>query len=355
MTIEDIAFVPCEMPLADSTWRFAQGAIPANRGYIVCLTDSDGTTGYGYAQAFQQKGTVFEMLLPLLERFAPLVRDTDPLDIENALAAMDRSIEGAAPVKAAFDCAMHDLASKKLGLPLHKLLGGQTRDEIPMMRILALKSPEETAAQATELVGEGYRYLKIKVDGDIDRDVARVREVRAAVGNDIGLIVDANQSYTVKQAITAINRMAEYGLDIAEQPVPASDFNGLREVTRAVPVAIEADESASSVDAVHRLVADRIVDSVNLKIPPLGGLRNTLAAARICEAANVPCRMGASFCSQILQAQAMHLAAALPRLGYACELAEAVNFRNDPFSGMQLENGILTVSGIPGSGVEFTP
>ena len=353
MIIKSANFVPCEMPLADATWRFAQGAIPVNRGYIVCLESDDGSVGYGYAQAFQQKGTVFEALLPLLQRFAPLIVGTDPLDIETALAAMDRSLNGAAPVKAAFDCAMHDLAAKRLGVPLHKLLGGKVRDTIPMMRILALKSPEETAQQAVALVEEGYRHLKIKVDGDIDRDVARVREVRKAVGDDIGLIVDANMAYTVKQAIRAINRMAEYGLEIAEQPVPAADLNGLEQVTRAVPVAVEADESASSVDAVLTLVANRIVDSVNLKIPPLGGLRNTLAAVRVCEAANMPCRLGASFCSQILQAQAMHLAAAMPSLGYACELSEFIHFQNDPFSGLTVSGGLLTVSDEPGSSVAF--
>ena len=355
MVIKSVTFEPCEMPLADSTWRFAGGAIPVNRGYIVCLESEDGNVGYGYAQAFQQKGTVFEALLPLLKRFAPLVKDNDPLDVENALAAMDKSLNGAAPVKAAFDCAMHDLAAKGLGVPLHKLLGGKVRDTIPMMRILALKSPEETAEQAVGLVEEGYKFLKIKVDGEIDRDVARVREVRKAVGDDIGLIVDANMSYTVKQAIRAINRMAEYDLEIAEQPVPAFDFNGLEEVTRAVPVAVEADESASSVDAVLTLVANRIVDSVNLKIPPLGGLRNTLAAIRVCEAANMPCRLGASFCSQILQAQAMHLAAAMPNIGYACELSEYVNFQNDPFSGLVVRDGVMTVLDTPGSGVEFQP
>lgn len=353
MIIKSVKFEPCEMPLADTTWRFAQGAIPVNRGYIVCLESDDGTIGYGYAQAFQQKGTIFEALLPLLERFAPLIVDTDPQDMENALTAMDKSLDGAAPVKAAFDCAMHDLAAKRLGVPLHKLLGGKVRDSIPMMRILALKSPEETAAQAVERVAEGYRYLKIKVDGDVNRDVARVKAVRKAVGDDIGLIVDANQAYTVKQAITSISRMAEYGLDIAEQPVPAADFNGLKEVTRAVSVAVEADESASSVEAILTLVANRVVDSVNLKIPPLGGLRNTLAAARICEAANMPCRLGASFCSQILQAQAMHLAAALPKIGYACELSEFIHFQNDPFSGLTIRDGEMMVSDAAGSGVTF--
>jgi len=351
MTIRSVSFQPCEMPLEDAGWRYAQGGIPVNRGYVVRLEAEDGTAGYGYAQAFQEKGTTFESLPALLERFAPLVTGREPFDIETILLAMDRSLKGSSPAKAGIDCALHDLAARQMGIPLYRMLGGKVREAIPLLRILALKSPEETAQQAAALVEEGYRYLKIKVDGDIERDVARVREVRAAVGPEVHLTVDANQSYTVKQAVTAIGRMAAFGIDIAEQPVPAGDLKGLELVTRTVPVAVEADESASSLEDVLTLVSNHIVDSISLKIPPLGGLRNTLAAARICQAGNIPCRMGASFCSQLLQSHAMHLAAALPNLGYACELGEFLHFRDDPFAGLEVDGGMLLVPDDAGSGV----
>ena len=91
----------------------------------------------------------------------------------------------------------------------------------------------------------GYRYLKIKVHGEVAEDVARVAAIRKQVGEDVHLTIDANQSYTVKDAITALNRMADYNIDLAEQPVHIDDMEGLALVTRMSPITIEADESAA--------------------------------------------------------------------------------------------------------------
>ena len=167
------------------------------------------------------------------------------------------------------------------------------------------------------------------------------------------LTVDANQSYSVEDAIEALNRMAEFGIDIAEQPVAAADHEGLKRVTDSVPVTVEADESASSVARVFELVRERAVDAVSLKIPKLGGLINTLAAARICEAGGVEYRMGAAVGSRLLSAQAMHLAAALPGIAYACELGEFARLMDDPFEGIEIENGRLKLPEGPGSGVSL--
>src|SRR5207237_4293693 len=153
--------------------------------------------------------------------------------------------------------------------------------------------PAEMAANDEKLVGQGYRYLKIKVHGDVDEDVARVKEIRERVGDTIHLTIDANQSYTPKDAITAINRMAAHRLDLVEQPVPRDDLKGLELVTRSVPVVVEADEGAGTIEEITTLVTNRIVDAVSLKLPKLGGLRNARAAVRLCEAAHVRYRLGA--------------------------------------------------------------
>ena len=185
-------------------------------------------------------------------------------------------------------------------MPLHVLFGGAVREQVPILRILAIKTPPEMAAQAQKLVDRGYRYLKIKVHGHVEEDVARVAAIRAQVGADVHLTIDANQSYTPKDAITALNRMAEHRIDLVEQPVAADDFEGLALVTRSVPVTVEADEAAGSLREIFELVSRRAVDAVSLKIPKLGGLRNTLAAARICEAAHIKHRLGAAVGSRLL-------------------------------------------------------
>ena len=88
-------------------------------------------------------------------------------------------------------------------------------------------------------------------------------------------------------------------IDLVEQPVRADDFHGLGQVTQAVDVPVDADESAGSVEAVFRLVKDHLVDSVSLKVPKLGGLRRAQQVAAICRAGNVDCRLGAAVGSRL--------------------------------------------------------
>ena len=355
MKIARIELADCIMPKEDPTWAFALAASPITEGVILTLTADDGTKGYGYGSATAHMGAALEGMRATLGRFEPLLVGRDPMGIEAILAELERNLHGNEQVKAAVDCALHDLVARKLGVPLCQLFGGKLRDSVPILRILALKSPPEMAAGAQKLVDKGYRYLKIKVHGDVAEDVARVKAIRQQVGDAVHLTIDANQSYEVKDAIRALCRMAEYDIDLAEQPVAIDDLAGLKLVTDSVPVTVEADESASSLKRVMQLVAGRIVDAVSLKIPKLGGLRNTLAAARICEAGDVKYRLGAAVGSRLLSAHAMHLAAALPGVDYACELGEFDRLLDDPFEGIEIEKGSLRLPEGVASGVRPRP
>ena len=351
--ITAIDILPCLMPKEDPKWRFALGANPVSEGWILALTGDNGTTGYGYASATPHMGATQDGLKAMLEMFRPVLLKRDPFDLEPIQKDLDWKVRGSYQAKAAVDCALHDLQAKLLGVPLNKLLGGTVRDEVPILRILAIKTPAEMAANAKKLVSQGYRYLKIKVHGEVDEDVARVKAIRKTVGADVHLTIDANQSYTPKNAIRALNKMVDYGVELAEQPVRIDDLRGLKLVTDSVPITVEADESANSLEEVVRLVNERIVDAVSLKIPKLGGLRNTVAAARICEAGAIKYRLGAAVGSRLLSAQAMHLAAALPGVDYACELGEFARLLNDPFEGIEIEKGTLKLPKGVGSGVRL--
>jgi L-alanine-DL-glutamate epimerase-like enolase superfamily enzyme len=353
MRIERVELHPCVLRKQDPKWRFALGASPTTEGVIVTLISETGKRGYGYASATPHMGATQAGLQTALDGFVPLIEGRDAFAIEDTLLMLDREFPAPNQARAAIDCALHDLNARTLNIPLHQLFGGKKRDYVPILRILSIKRPDEVAAQSRKLVDVGYRYLKIKLEGDVEDDVDRVRAVRREVGKDVHLTVDANQSYSVADAIEALNEIAEFDIDIAEQPVAKDDHAGLKLVTNAVPMTVEADESASSVSRVYELVRHRCVDAVSLKIPKLGGLINTLAAARICEAGGVEYRMGAAVGSRLLSAQAMHLAAALPNLAYACELGEFDRLLDDPFEGIEIENGRLNLPEGPGSGVSW--
>src|SRR4051812_36850357 len=250
MIVEDFAIQPCEMPLEDKDWKFALASVSSARGFVVAIGADNGHVGYGYAPSIPHMGSTFDMLPAELERFKPIVLGKDPFAIELILQELDRSLVGASQAKAGIDCALHDLCARALGVPLYNLLGGKVRASVPVLRIVAIKTPAEMAANAGKLLEQGYRYFKIKVHGHVDEDVARIKAIRERVGPDAHLTIDPNQSYPPKDAIAAINRMAEYRLDLVEQPVSRHDIKGLELVTRSVPVTVEADEGAGTVDEI---------------------------------------------------------------------------------------------------------
>jgi L-Ala-D/L-Glu epimerase len=349
--IKTVDLEPVTLRKEDPHWRFALGANPIADGLIVRIVTDDGNAGEGFASSAAHMGAISGTLKAELELFRPILIGKDPTRIEFILSELDRALRGASQAKAGIDCALYDLQARALGVALCQLLGGQVRARVPILRILAIKTPNEMAAQAQKLIDRGYRYLKIKVDGEIEEDVARVSAIRRQVGDEVHLTIDANQSYTPKGAVSAINRMAEYNIDLVEQPVPVGDRRGLKLVTDLVPVTVEADESAGSLTEIYELVSSEMVDAVSLKVPKLGGLRNTIAAARICEAAGVRYRIGATVGSRLLAAQALHLACALPGVDYACELGEFDRLLDDPFEGLEVEGGVLELPPGPGSGV----
>lgn len=350
MVIDEFQVLPCNMPQADPGWRFSIHANRISKGWLVRLTTDSGVTGYGYASATRHMGASAEGLKGALEAFAPLVVGRDPFDIERTLAALDHELTGIPQAKAAIDCAMHEVIARSLGLPLHHLFGGRLREEVEVMRVLSIKDPAEMAERGRALVADGYRFIKIKVDGQVNDDFERVRAIREAVGPDIRLTIDANQAYLPKDAILIAGRVAALGVEIFEQPVAADDHAGLKLVTDSTPITIEADESAGSLREVMVLVAGRIVDAVSLKLPKLGGLRNAVAAARICEAGRIRCRFGAHVGPRLMSAQAAHLAAGLAGLDFACEFGEFVRLTNDPTEGIENIEGRVAVPAGPGSG-----
>ncbi len=353
MIIREFDITPCTMRKEDPTWRFALAASPVTDGHVLRIATDDGHEGFGYASATPHMGSTKDTLQAELELFRSIVVGKDPYAIEAILLELDKALRGAPQAKAAIDCALHEVVARALGVPLCALFGGPVRDSVPILRILAIKTPAEMAAAAQKLVDKGYRYLKIKVHGHVEEDVARVAAIRKQVGDGVHLTIDANQSYTPKDAIAALNRMAEYRIDLCEQPVDADDFEGLALVTRSVPVTVEADEGAGSLREIFELVSKRAVDAVSLKIPKLGGLRNTIAAARLCEAAHIQYRLGAAVGSRLLAAQGLHLACALPGVEYACELGEFDRLLDDPFEGLEVANGMLKLPAGPGSGVRL--
>ena len=351
MRIRQVEIIESVMPKEDPKWRFALGGSAASEGFVLRLTADDGTEGVGYCASAFHYGISVGGLRNALEAFVPHLIERDPFDVELIMSELDHVLYQNLQAKAAIDIALHDLMARSLGMPVYRLLGGLVRESIPVLRILALKEPEEMAANAQMLVDEGYAYLKIKVGGDERLDVARLRAIRAQVGADVHFTIDANQSYAPKEAIRAIKQMEEFGLDLVEQPVRADDFDGLAQVARAVDTVVEADEAAKTLPDIFRLIQMRAVDSVSIKLMKLGGFRASKLVAGMCKAADVRCRVGAAVGSRIVNAACMHFVASTSNIDYACELGEFERLLDDPAEGLEIERGELRVPREAGLGV----
>lgn len=353
MRIARVEWTETTMPKDDPEWRFALGGSPVNEGFLLRLEADDGSEGYGYCAAAFHYGINYGGLRSALDTFRPLLEGRDPFAYEAIMEDLDHALHQNLQAKAAVDIALHDLMARSLGLPVYQLIGGLVRETIPVIRILGLKEPQDMAANAQKLVDQGYQYLKIKVDGDLRKDVARLRAIREQVGPDVHFTIDANQSYGPKEAIAAIEAMEEFGLDLVEQPVRADDFDGLAAVTRAVKTVVEADESAKSVPDIFRLLQLRAVDSISIKLMKLGGFRNAKLVAGMCKAADVRCRVGAAVGSRIVNAACAHFIASTVNISYACEIGEFARLLNDPAEGLEVENGVIHVPQTPGLGVSI--
>lgn len=352
MKITNMEVIPVEMKNNDPEWRYALSVKGVRHGqFLTKLTTEEGFIGLGLASAGTH-GASYGGVKSALETYAQVLIGEEIFNMEKIFCNLNRMLSGNNGAKAAIDIALHDLQAKALGVPLHDLLGGLVREEIPVIRIMALKEPAQNAVIAANLVEQGYSYLKIKLDGNQAKDLERVKETRKAVGADVHLTVDANQQYSPKLAIDTLKRMYDYGVELCEQPVRADDWEGLAAVTRSVDCMVEAHESAQSVEQIFGLVKDRVVDSINIKIPQIGGLRNAKIAAAMCKLGNVACRVG-TVGSRLQSAASMHFVAATENISYACELGEFSRLLNDPAEGLEVVGGMLKVPSGPGLGVSL--
>jgi L-alanine-DL-glutamate epimerase-like enolase superfamily enzyme len=351
--IRSFALKSCTQRQQDPNWTFARATVPELPGWVLLLSDEDGHVGIGYAHAIAAITTHGEGVRSALEFLCPRLVGRDALSINSIMEDVEITLAGQPSVKAAIDMALHDLVTRRLSIPLHVLLGGAKRTALPQARIVPIKPPDQMAEHAVRLVEQGYRTLKLKLAGDAELDADRVRAVRQAVGAEPRITLDPNQSYNAKGIIAAFRRMESHAVSLIEQPVPAADLAGLKLVTETLPVPIEADESADSVAAIWRIAGDRIADCVNLKITKLGGIRNTMTAMRICEAAGIICRFGAAFGPSLLQAMGAHVAACARELPFASEFSEHEHLLDDPFEPLTVQRGDIRVPDGHGCGLSM--
>lgn len=277
-------------------------------------------------------------------------RDVD--DFEDVLQKVQKSIVGNTSAKAAVDMALWDLYGQLYKLPVYKLMGG-ARKQIATDITISVNDPEIMVRDSLIALERGYDCLKMKVGINPQMDVARLKAVRQAVGNDITIRIDANQAWTPKQAVKILNAMQEQGLQIelVEQPVAAHDLEGLKYVTDRSYVPVLADESVYSPGDAATILRMGAADLLNIKLMKCGGLYNALKICSLAEVYGVECMIGCMLEAKISVNAAVHLACA-KKVITKVDLDGPVLCSEDPIlGGAVFKEKDITVSDGPGLGI----
>jgi L-Ala-D/L-Glu epimerase len=340
--------MPYTKPLVTATNNFTVA-----RGLLVTVGTDAGIDGYGYCDLFPRTGETPETAQHVIESvLKSRFMGKELEDLARIRADIDHTLTGHPRAKSALESAMYDALARGYHIPLFVLFGGKYRNEIKVIKMVSVGDPEAMAEEAKQLANNGLS-LKLKVNGTFDKDLPRVAKVREAVGDGVFIKVDANEAYDAKTAIRLAKGLADHGVEIFEQPTPRDQLDALWEVKKHSPIKIEADQSARSFADVQRMIKHRMIDSVNTGIPKVGSIGEVRRIAELCHTNGIRCALSNTAGSMVGDAAAVHLAASTPSIFPLCELGEFEVVTGDPFFGLSVETGTISVPEGEGLGVSL--
>lgn len=245
---------------------------------LVKMTDDDGNVGWGESGPSRRWSaeTLESCVTSLREYLAPAVIGHDLFDLAGLHARMNRELAvgldpGQPIAKCAIDLAAHDLIGKRLGITVQSWLGAKRADSVPLARLVSAADPEEAVRITQAALAEGYRGFKVKVGHHKALDAQIVQAVaQAAPGAFVW--ADANQGYTLEEAIRMARAFERCGVTLFEQPVPMSDVYAMKKLLSATALTIALDEAAMGLPFVIDLIRREAVEGLAIKVSKVGGL-----------------------------------------------------------------------------------
>jgi muconate cycloisomerase len=245
---------------------------------LVKVTDSDGNVGWGESGPSRRWSaeTLESCVSSLRNYLAPAVIGHDVFDIAGLHARMNQELAvgldpGQPIAKCAIDLAVHDLIGKRLGINVQSWLGAKRADSVPLARLVSAGSPEEAARITEEAHAQGYRGFKVKVGHHKALDAEIVKAVvQSAHGGYVW--ADANQGYTLEEALRMCRAMEPLGITLFEQPVAMNDAYAMKKLLSASSLTIALDEAAVGLPFVIDLIRREAVEGLAIKVSKVGGL-----------------------------------------------------------------------------------
>jgi len=341
-----------ELPLVEGSYKWSGGkSVSVFDSTIVGVETDDGLVGYGevcplgpfYLPAYA------EGVRAGLRELGPHLLGFDPRELGKLNQQMDAALKGHPYVKSGIDIACWDLLGKATGLPVCVLMGGRFGDRIRLYRAISQQAPDEMAKKVAEYHSQGYTRFQLKVGGDPDQDIERIRAVRSILQPTDRLVADANTGWTQHEAMRVVRAVRDVDVYIEQ---PCLTYEECLAVRRNTDHPFVLDENIDGLEMLLRAKADLAMDVVNLKISKLGGLTKARQARDLCVSMGIAMTLEDSWGGDVTTAAIAHLAHSTP---------EEFRFTSTDFNSYVTvsnaegaparDNGFMAASTAPGLGV----
>ena len=348
MKITAITVYQVDLPLREGRYNWSGGNFMEVFDSTVVAVETDaGITGYAECCPL---GSAY---LPSyargvragLDEIGPKLIGHDPTDLWPMSFG-----RGHPYVKAPIDIACWDILGKVAGLPVHKLLGGAEQEKIALYRAI---SQEDSAVMAEKIAGyraEGYTKFQLKVGGDPNDDIRRIRACRAILADTDILVADANTGWTMADAARVVNAVADLDVYIEQ---PCMSYEESLSVRRRTSLPFVLDENIGTVGDLVKGISEDAFDVINLKISKVGGLTKARQMRDLCVASGIPMTIEDTWGGDIVTATIAHLARSTPQK--FCFTATDFNSYvtvSIAEGAPRRDNGFMSSSNAPGLGVE---
>ena len=341
-----------ELPLHEGTYKWSGGkSVSVFDSTIVGVETDTGLVGYGevcplgpfYLPAYA------EGVRAGLKELGPHLLGWNPCELAVLNQRMDAALKGHPYVKSGIDIACWDILGKATGLPVCVLMGGRFGESVRLYRAISQESPEAMARKVAGYRAEGYTRFQLKVGGDPDVDIDRIRAVRAMLQPTDRLVADANTGWTQHEAMRVVRAVRDVDVYIEQ---PCLTYEECLAVRRHTDHPFVLDENIDNLEMLLRGKHDLAMDVVNLKISKLGGLTRTKQARDLCVSMGIAMTLEDSWGGDITTAAIAHLAHSTP---------EGLRFTSTDFNSYvtvstaegapRRERGFMQASVEPGLGV----
>ena len=301
-----------ELPLHEVTYKWSGGkSVTVFDSTIVRVETDTGLAGHGevcplgpfYLPAYA------DGVRAGLRELGPHLLGEDPRQLAKLNGRMDAALKGHPYVKSGIDIACWDILGQACGLPVCELLGGRYGEDVPLYRAISQEAPAQMAARVAGYRAEGYRRFQLKVGGDPDVDIERIRAVAGELRPGDRLVADANTGWVQHEAIRVAKAVRDVDVYIEQ---PCLTYEECLAVRRQIPHPFVLDETIDDLGVLLRAKGDLAMDVVNLKISKLGGLTKIRQARDLCVSMGIAMTLEDSWGGDVATAAIAHLAQSTP-------------------------------------------